>query len=63
MTESPALVRAMVNTLFDHEVNPFDEVATALTLIRAGFSVKDIENCWEQLQAMACMRKRNNDRR
>jgi len=58
-----ALVRAMVNTLFDHKVDPFDDTAVALTLIRVGFSVKDIENNWEQIQTMACMRQRNNDRR
>lgn len=61
--QPPVLIRAMVNTLFDHNVNPFDDVASALTLIRAGFLVKDIETYWAQIQTMACMRQRNNDRR
>ena len=60
---TPAMVRAMAATLRDHDVNPIDEIATAMTLIRAGFPAKLIEHCFDAVVTMALIRYTNEERK
>jgi len=59
----PPIIRAMANTLCDHGIDPLDEVAAGVTLIRAGFPAKLIEHCFDEVIAMTMMRVANEQRK
>jgi len=57
------VVRAMANTLIDHDVNPYDEADSIMELIRAGWSAKEIRPCLSAACLMACIRLRNDGKK
>lgn len=57
------LVRAMANTLLDHDIDPLDAAAVVGALVIAGFSVQDIHQHYDDVVLMAMIRRRNDARR
>lgn len=43
------MVRAMANALRDRDIDGSDSLEMLRALGRAGFSVKDVAHCWNQL--------------
>lgn len=56
------LIRAMANTLVDHDVDPLDAMAVVTRLIAAGFTAKQIRENYDAVELMAMIRVRNRER-
>jgi hypothetical protein len=59
----PALIRAMANTLLDHDADLLNDTAIVVTLLRAGFDSKQIDACFNAAVGMALIRQSNADRK
>lgn len=51
------LIRAMANTLVDHDVDPFDAMAVVKRLNAAGFTAKQIHKYYDPVVKMAATRR------
>jgi hypothetical protein len=54
---SSPLIRAMANTLVDHDVDPLDAMAVIRRLKLAGFSAKQIVENYDAVECMATTRR------
>lgn len=54
-----SLIRAMANTLLDHDANLLSDRDIVLVLNRAGFTAKDMRDNLDQAVAMALARRAN----
>jgi hypothetical protein len=59
---SDSMIRAMANTLIDHDVDPLDAMAVVKQLIASGFTAKQIKGNYDALVLMALIRRRNTER-
>jgi hypothetical protein len=51
------LIRAMANTLVDHDIDPFDAVAVVKRLTASGFAAKQIHKYYDPVVKMAATRR------
>jgi hypothetical protein len=61
-SSSPVIVRAMAATLYDADVDLFNNAAVAIELIRAGFPSKLVEHYFDAARKMALIRRTNDAR-
>ncbi len=57
-----SIIRAMANTLHDHDVDPLNTCEVVIILVQAGFTSKLIHENWEAVCTMALIRKTNEER-
>lgn len=61
MKSNPVLVREMAKTLYEHGIDPMNNIKVIKTLIGVGYRAKEIEDHYDDIVSMALIRKTNDE--